>query len=147
MKTLNPARCIVVCRNHLRAELSAFDFYTAALQEYPDDPERALVLSIRSYHDESIDSLMDHLREMGATVPENVRASAQFDQAVEGAAAVFGERAELLALEAGEASLLAEYRRALEEPQVLDHLKQDIRRALMPRIEGHIAALELARSA
>ena len=145
MKMLESTGYHAASKRLLGIELSAFETYTQAIDDFHDDPERAMLLANRSRHAANIDCLMDHLAALGAEMDSTTRANASFSKAVEGVSITFGESAALMALEAGEAAALKTCRQAMQESEVPSTLKEDLRGRLIPRLEKNVADLETLR--
>lgn len=130
------------CSELLNMERAAFETYSEAIDFYKDDPLHSLLLSIRSAHDENLDYLSVQL---GASMQETLKSDG-FSKAVEGAAAIFGEGAALMALEAGEAEAAKAYEHAITNPMLPRPFRDDIRDRLLPRVRENLQELEEARA-
>ena len=130
------------CIGLLNLERAAFETYSQAIDFYKEDPLHSRLLSIRSAHDENLDYLSSQL---GAWVEETLEPDS-FPKAVEGAAAIFGEGAALMALEAGEAEAAHAYEEAISNPRLPRSLKDDLRGKLLPRLRANLLELEDARA-
>ncbi|WP_367874680.1 DUF2383 domain-containing protein [Luteolibacter sp. Populi] len=139
-------QCIDVSNSLLRGELSAVETYTQALAKFRTEPERSLLRSIRADHQDSVGRLRAHIDDMGVQPDESSGVWGQFAKAVEGFAKVFGHTTTLMALEAGELSGIDDYLVALDDPEVMDEIKQEIREVLLPRLERHLDALRKVRA-
>ena len=139
-------QCIDVSNSLLRGELSAVETYTQALGKFHREPERSILESIRSDHQDSVGRLRMHIDDLGVQPDENSGVWGQFAKAVEGFAKVFGRTPALLALEAGELSGVDDYLVALEDPDMMDEIKQEIREVLIPRLEAHLQVLRGLRT-
>jgi hypothetical protein len=139
-------QCIDVSNSLLRGELSAVETYTQALGKFHREPERSILESIRQDHQDSVGRLMAHIDDMGVQPDEDSGVWGQFAKAVEGFAKVFGETTALMALEAGELAGLDDYLVALDDPEVMDEIKDEIREVLMPRLDAHLGALRKLRA-
>jgi len=138
--------CIDVSNSLLRGELSAVETYTQALGKFRREPERSLLMSIRADHQDSVNRLRRHIDDMGVQPDESSGVWGQFAKAVEGFAKVFGETTTLMALEAGELSGVDDYMVALDDPEIMDEIKQEIRDVLLPRLERHLDSLRRVRA-
>lgn len=145
MKMLESTGYHAASKRLLGIELSAFETYTQAIDDFHDDPERSILLANRSRHAANIDCLMDHLATLGAEMDSATRANANFSKAVEGVSMTFGESAAMMALEAGEAATLKVCRQAMFDSEIPSTLKEDLRGRLIPRLEKNVAELEKAR--
>jgi hypothetical protein len=139
-------QCIDVSNSLLRGELSAVETYTQALGKFYREPERSILESIRSDHQDSVGRLRMHIDDMGVQPDEGSGVWGQFAKAVEGFAKVFGGTTALMALEAGELSGVDDYLVALDDPEVMDEIKKEIREVLLPRLEAHLKALRSLRA-
>lgn len=139
-------QCIDISNSLLRGELSAVETYTQALSKFRREPERSILLAIRVDHQDSVSRLRSTIDDMGVQPDENSGVWGQFAKAVEGFAKVFGATTTLMALEAGELSGIDDYLAALDDPEVMDDIKQEIREVLMPRLERHLDSLRKLRA-
>jgi hypothetical protein len=139
-------QCIDISNSLLRGELSAVETYTQALGKFHREPERSILLAIRADHQDSVGRLRAIVDDMGVQPDNNSGVWGQFAKAVEGFAKVFGATTTLMALEAGELSGIDDYLAALDDPEVMDDIKQEIREVLMPRLERHLDSLRKVRA-
>lgn len=135
-------KCIDVCNQLLRGELSAVETYSQAMEKFADEPAHLTLAGIRSDHQLSVSCLRQHLLDMGANPDDTSGAWGTFAQVVEGTAKVFGESPALAALKQGEEMGARDYRAALENEDVMTSVKDEIRKLLLPRIESHINTLD-----
>lgn len=142
MNALERTPFLETCRELLAMERGAFETYSGALEFYHDDPLRAVLLSIRSAHDGNLDFLADQVGSSREPAGEIVD---RFSGAVEGASAIFGEGAALLALEAGESRLAEAYVHAIGDPRMPRYLRDELRNRLLPRVKANLMELEMAR--
>jgi len=139
--------CIKVCNQLLRGELSAIETYLQAIEEFKDSPAEIEALEqILMDHENSAESLRDHLDEMGAIPDTDSGAWGAFAKAVEGTATLLGESAALMALKEGEEHGIREYEEALDNLDVMEDAKATIREQLLPRLMSHLPKLESLRS-
>jgi hypothetical protein len=138
--------CIDVCNSLLRGELSAVETYTQALGKFENDPSRSDLDRLRADHEASASTLRQHLVDMGAEPDESSGAWGSFARTVEGTAKIFGESPALAALEEGEEHGINEYREALDNNDVMEDIKMEIRQTLLPRLNSHISVLEAMRN-
>jgi len=143
MKTLDRSPFAEICRELLGMERSAFENYTQALEFYRDDPLQSMLLSIRSSHDENLGFLVEQL---GASATDDASHPDRFSSAIEGASAIFGEGAALMALEAGEAEAAKAYYDAIVNPNLPQFFKDEVRDNLLPRVKANMLELEMART-
>ncbi len=139
-------QCIDISNSLLRGELSAVETYTQALSKFRREPERSILLAIRADHQDSVSRLRSSIDDMGVQPDENSGVWGQFAKAVEGFAKVFGATTTLMALEAGELSGIDDYLVALDDAEVMDDIKQEIREVLIPRLERHLDSLRNLRA-
>lgn len=142
----NTNQCIDVCNSLLRGEMSAVETYTQAIEKFDSDPYHAALIEIRSEHEHSASVLRQHLIEMGAEPSDSSGVWGSFAEAVEGTAKLLGESAALTALEQGEEHGINEYENALEDGEVMDEIKAEIRRTLLPRLTGHVSILRTLKN-
>jgi rubrerythrin len=138
-------RCIDVCNQLLRGEISAVETYNQALEKFKDGGDSAILSEIRNDHNTSCGLLRDHLRAMGATPSSDSGVWGGFAKAVEGTAKLLGSVPALKVLEEGEQHGIREYRDALEDTGVMEEIKSVIRASLLPPLEKHIATLQRLR--
>ena len=140
-------QCIDVCNSLLRGELSAVETYEQAIEKFSGGPEAAALQKIRAEHAESAAILRGHLHEMGAAPSDSSGAWGSFATAVEGTAKMLGESPALAALEQGEEHGISEYRDALDDGDVMEEIKSQIRSKLLPALESHLTTLKGLRTA
>lgn len=126
----------------IRGEISAVESYDVALSKVKDSVEKDKLLSFRKDHAHAVEVLKKY-------APTEVEMKAQtsgvwgaFTQAFTASASVFGDKATLQALKAGEAHGVQEYKEALDDDSIKPELKQIIRTELLPNQENHIQALD-----
>jgi hypothetical protein len=139
-------QCIDIANSLLRGELSAVETYTQALGKFHREPERSILLAIREDHRDSVGRLRAVIDDMGVQPDQTSGVWGQFAKAVEGFAKVFGATTTLMALEAGELSGIDDYLAALDDPELMDDIKDEIREVLMPRLERHLDSLRKVRA-
>lgn len=134
--------CIDNCNKLLRGEISAIETYDQAIEKFEDQTGVETLRKIRESHSQHAQKLRAHVLSMNGEASESSGVWGMFAQAVEGTAKVFGDTAALQALVAGEEHGVNEYKGALEDEDVMDEIKGEIRNAILPTIERNIADLK-----
>lgn len=143
----NTDSCPKICNQLLRGELSAIETYHQAIEKFKDSPNEVAILNdLLTDHKDSAATLRTHIQEMGAVPDTDSGAWGAFAKAVEGAATLLGESAALAALKEGEEHGISEYKEALENADVMDKAKSNIREELLPRLVSHLPVLDGLRS-
>lgn len=140
-------QCIEICNSLLRGELSAVETYEQAIEKFSGDSQASPLGKIKAEHLESATVLRSHVQSMGGSPSESSGAWGTFATAVEGTAKILGDSAALAALEQGEEHGISEYRDALEDEDVMEDIKTQIRSKLLPALESHLAILKGLRKA
>ena len=97
--------------SYLRGELSAVETYRLALEKIDDnDSARATLQTCMESHRTRVSQIRQSILAVGGTPSDGSGAWGAFAKAVEGSATVFGDKAAIAALEAGEDRGLADYR-------------------------------------
>lgn len=138
--------CADVCNSLLRGELSAVESYTQAIEKFDTEVEVSALSAIRSDHEQAAARLREHILDMGAEPASGSGAWGTFVKALEGSAKLVGESPALAVLEEGEEHGINEYRSALNNPQVMEEIKQVIRGELLPSLTGHLPVLSRLRN-
>ncbi|HSY41188.1 MAG TPA: DUF2383 domain-containing protein [Polyangia bacterium] len=99
----------------LRGEISAVETYRQALDKLQTSPARVELEQCRRSHEQRVERLRQEVRRLGGTPEEGSGAWGAFANLVEGSAKVFGEKAAIAALEAGEDRGLKLYRDEMEK--------------------------------
>lgn len=139
--------CIDTCNSLLRGELSAVETYNQAIAKFHDASERRALELLRADHESSARILRQRLLEMNAEPATSSGAWGAFAKAVEGTATLLGKSPALAALEEGEKHGIDEYRDALENEDVMESIKANIRQDLLPSLERHLNTLAGLRAA
>lgn len=95
----------------LRGEISAVETYRQALEALKSSTYGSKIAECKQSHEQRIAILTAEIRRLGGTPAESSGAWGAFAKAVEGGAAVLGEKAAIAALEEGEDHGNADYRR------------------------------------
>jgi hypothetical protein len=129
-----------------RGELAAVETYNTALSSASLGHFRSQLIQCQRSHQNRVHLLGWRIHLLGGTPPESSGAWGVFAKAVEGAAAIVGERVAISALEEGEDHGLNEYRTRLSE---LDADTRDFiqARVLPAQTETHGIARALKLSA
>ena len=129
-----------------RGELAAVETYNTALSSASLGHFRSQLIQCQRSHQNRVHLLGWRIHLLGGTPPESSGAWGVFAKAVEGAAAIIGEKVAISALEEGEDHGLNEYRARLSE---LDADTQDFihARVLPAQTETHGIARALKLSA
>jgi hypothetical protein len=99
----------------LRGEISAVETYRQALDKLRASPSRVELEQCRRSHEQRVERLRQEVMRLGGTPEEGSGAWGAFANLVEGSAKVFGEKAAISALEAGEDRGLKLYRDEMEK--------------------------------
>ena len=137
--------CIEVCNSLLRGELSAVETYTRAIGKFDTEVELTALKGIRSDHEKAALRLREHLIDMGAEPSTDSGPWGGLVTTLEEAAKLLGESPALALLEQGEQHGINVYREALEDPEVMEEIKQVIRGELLPSLAEHLATLSRIR--
>jgi demethoxyubiquinone hydroxylase (CLK1/Coq7/Cat5 family) len=95
----------------LRGEISAVETYRQALEALKSSSYRPKIAECKQSHEQRVAILTAEIRRLGGTPAESSGAWGAFAKAVEGGAAVLGEKAVIAALEEGEDHGNADYKR------------------------------------
>lgn len=116
MKKSGTDQTIDALNSFLRGEIAAVETYERALGVKFSNPSIPQQLrECHRSHQMRVDILREEIEEAGGTPAEDAGAWGAFANAVEGGAALLGERAAINALESGEDHGLADYRRDLDQ--------------------------------
>jgi hypothetical protein len=126
----------------LRGERAAFETYQQALDRLRTDRAAPELRHIQREHQEATAALGSQVRLFNGEPEGGSGTWGACARLVEGTATWFGKAAALRALKEGEKLGLRDYRRALSDEDVPDASKEFIRETLLPRTQGHIAALD-----
>ncbi len=143
---MNTEKCVAICNDLLRGEISAMETYDQALEAVSGQSESFALKSIRKDHRDSADSLRDRIIKMGAQPTEDSGAWGEFAKATEGGAKMLGETAALAVLQAGEKHGELKYSRAANNEDMAPDCRELIVRELIPRQRQHVNALESLRA-
>jgi hypothetical protein len=127
-----------------RGEMSAIASYDDAIKRFPSFQKLDLA-KLRADHADSAERLRGRIVALNATPDDKAGAWGTWAEAVEKAAAAFGQDAALRALEAGEKHGQNDYEEALNDSSVDGTSKDLIRGTLLPRQQEHVKALQTAR--
>ncbi len=106
---------VATLNGFLRGELSAVETYRQALDKLQTSPARVELEQCRRSHEQRVARLRQEVMRLGGTPEERSGAWGAFANLVEGSAKVFGEKAAISALEAGEDHGLKLYRDEMEK--------------------------------
>jgi len=125
--------CVDKLNGLLQDELSAVETYRQALEKTQDARVKEVLKACHACHAGRVDTLVQKVKEMGGKVAENSGAWGAFAKMIEGGATVFGDKASIAVLEAGEDKGLDDYNKLLHDssPDV-----KAVAAALMPKQEG-----------
>lgn len=128
----------------LRSEIASAEAYQIATEHLDGGGGRVKTRLERmlSEHGESIAELARDARELGVPPPTASGAIGFIARNRQRAASVFGERAMLRALRAGEVRSQRRYERALGDDSLPPRIRQQIRDGLIPRQREHLAVLD-----
>jgi len=127
----------------VKGEMSAIETYKQALRKigYGTWPGAEL-LRIETEHETAAALLKERIRRRGMEPPQTSGLWGAWSKAVEGAAKVFGGKAAIKALKAGEEHGVHGYEVALRDETLDPEIKALIRRTLLPQTRAHIPVLE-----
>ncbi|MCB0317910.1 MAG: DUF2383 domain-containing protein [Bdellovibrionales bacterium] len=134
-------KCIDVCNELLRGELSAIETYDQALEKFGKQPEAAKLRTIKADHLKSANTLRDNIVSMGGKPAKDSGTWGTFVKAVNGNAKLLGESSAISALKQGEEHGVSEYQEALENEELMPECKTMIRTELLPRVTQHVSQL------
>lgn len=140
--TTTNEKCIDVCNELLRGELSAVETYDIAIRKFDGAAEMSKLSEIRADHQVSANRLRQNVQDMGGMPSTDSGAWGTFASAVEKAASFFGENSALAALEEGEKHGIHDYESALANDDVMAECKQMISEELLPRLHSHLTSLD-----
>lgn len=135
--------CIDVCNRLLRGEQSAVATYAKAITSFEN--EEAVPAPLRKIledHREAVLTLTENVRSMGGEPSHESGVWGSFAETVQGAANLFGDKAALASLKAGETAGREDYESALKDDEVMSECKQLIQTTLLPSTHRHIEELE-----
>ena len=134
-------KCVEVCNNILREELSAIETYKQAIAKFGIEPIGIKLETIKADHEKSALRLSKNIESMGGTPSSDSGAWGTFTKAVESSASLLGENATLTALRTGEEYGKSLYEDALENNDVMDNCKTIMREELLPMQVQHISEI------
>lgn len=136
-------KCVEVCNELLRGELSAVESYQQALTKFQEPADHQALLEILQDHSRSAAVLREHLSAMGAQPAMDAGLWGNLTKFLESAAVMLGESSALNLLKAGERHGISEYQHALEDQAVMPEIKTRISSELLPCLTRHIDTLEM----
>ena len=126
----------------LQGELAATETYQQALAQVGNEPGADDLRRLHGEHREAANRLRQYVRDLGGKPSQSSQTWGAFAKAVEGVAKLFGNRAALEALKAGEERGAATYGEALAN----EHLPKDfvdfVRTTLLPQTRAHVEVLD-----
>lgn len=126
----------------IRGELSAVECYDVALPKITDLTERDTLRQFKQDHVRAIEVLKKYAPTEVIMESQTSGVWGKLTKAFTSGASIFGDKAALKALKAGEAHGVKEYKEALADAAIQSELKQLIRTELLPNQEKHIQALD-----
>jgi hypothetical protein len=126
----------------LRGERAAYETYQQALDRLRTDRAVPDLRHIQQEHREAMEALGNQVRLFNGEPEGGSGTWGACARLVEGTATWFGRAAALRALREGEKLGARDYRRALSDEKVPAASKEFIRTTLLPRTQGHVAALD-----
>ena len=138
---MEAGKCIEVCNELLRGEISAVETYDQALEKFKAEAEASELKAIRDEHESAVQILTENVVAMGGEPSTDSGSWGTFAQSVQGASKLFGEGAAIWALTQGEEHGQNQYERALEDENVMPECKQLIRQKLLPNQKRHLSTL------
>lgn len=127
----------------VRDELTAVEIYNQALRKVGFlTPGGAELQRIEREHAEAVQLLRERLARRGEEPPRGSGFRGAWSKAMEGTAKIFGNRAAIRVLRAGEKHGLHDYEDALKDSALDAEIKELIRTKLLPRTRAHIPVLD-----
>ncbi|PPD46896.1 MAG: hypothetical protein CTY16_08440 [Methylobacter sp.] len=129
----------------LKDELSATETYLQALDKFKEDVglgEAEHLIPIYEDHKDAVSSLQALTLRLGGTPAEDSGAWGTWAKIILGGANMLGKESVLRTLQEGEKNGAEDYRRALEDTELLADIRALIETQLLPAQQGHINALE-----
>lgn len=129
----------------LKDELSATETYLQALDKFKEDVglgEAEHLIPIYEDHKDAVSSLQALTLRLGGTPAEDSGAWGTWAKIILGGANMLGKESVLRTLQEGEKNGAEDYRRALEDTELLADIRALIETKLLPAQQGHINALE-----
>jgi demethoxyubiquinone hydroxylase (CLK1/Coq7/Cat5 family) len=114
----------------LRGEISAVETYRQAIGRISDEALRTELEACQRDHEQRVTAIRERIEKLGGTPAESSGPWGTFAKAVEGGAALLGEKAAVQALEEGEDHGLADYER--DVAQVHGEARRFVRMELLP---------------
>ena len=114
--TATNTECVGKLNNLLQGELSAVETYRQALEKVKEPGIKETLKTCHQCHSGRVDTLVEEIVKLGGKPAENSGAWGAFAKLMEGGATAFGDKAAVSVLEEGEDKGLADYKKALEEP-------------------------------
>ena len=134
--------CIYVCNKLLRGEISAIECYQGALGKIENPRHKESLHLILEDHRNSARALREHVSAMGAIPESDSGIWGSSVQAFTNNAAVLDQSTAMSALILEEEHGITEYKKALNDPDVMTDVKITVSETLIPRLHEHIAVLE-----
>lgn len=136
-------RCIEVCNELLRGELSAVATYQQALGKFMEPADHQALHEILEDHTHSAGVLRELVIAQGALPAQDAGMWGNLTKFLESAAVMLGESSALNLLRAGERHGISEYQHALEDRELMQEIKTRISSDLLPSLSRHINTLEM----
>ncbi len=127
----------------VRAELAAVETYKQALKKVA--AKEAVVPELRrisAEHAEALSVLQEHMTEENEEAPADSGLWGEWSKAIEGAAAVLGDKAAIKALKHGEEHGVHSYESALRNEGLDAEIRKIISSQLLPQSKAHIPDLD-----
>ncbi len=141
-RMVSPERaCIDACNQLLRGEIAAIETYTQAISSFSADRETPSLRHILAVHEDNASRLRQHIAEMGGDASFSSGMWGGFAKALEGGALALGDSPALAVLQAGEEHGVREYEEALQDPGVMESMKNVIRLHMLPRSQENVNTL------
>jgi demethoxyubiquinone hydroxylase (CLK1/Coq7/Cat5 family) len=115
----------------LRGEISAVETYRQAIGSISDDGLRSQLEACQRDHEERVAAIRERIEKLGGKPAEGSGPWGLFAKAVQGGAALIGEKAAIQVLEEGEDHGLADYQR--DVAQVHGEARRFVRMELLPK--------------
>ena len=133
--------CIDCCNKLLRGEIAAIETYTQAISSFSADRETPALRHILAVHEDNASRLRQHIAEMGGEASFTSGMWGGFAKALEGGALALGDSPALAVLQGGEELGVREYEEALQNPGVMESIKNVIRQHMLPRSHENVNTL------
>lgn len=126
----------------LRGEIAAAETYRIAIDRIDNAASAATLRTIQDDHGDAIRYLYEQVSERGVEPSTHSGPWGSFARAVEGAAAMIGDKTALAALREGELRGLQSYEDALKSGVLPAEVQTHVQEILVPRQHDHVDRLQ-----